>query len=80
MQARFVAELFAADMRLAVIAEEDDDGVVRQAIGLELLQDVRDLAIELAPRRDTPPVVAHDRMIGVVRRNSTFAGSACFGA
>ena len=54
VQPLLVAELLAADVRLAVVAEEDDDRVVGQAVGLELLEDQADLAVELAwPRRDT---------------------------
>ena len=57
MQPFLVAELLAPDVRLAVIAEEDDDRVVGQPVGLELLEDQADLAVELARRVEIRGVV-----------------------
>ena len=39
VQPLLVAELLAADVGLAVVAEEDDDRRVGQAVGFELLED-----------------------------------------
>ncbi len=70
MQALFVAELLAADVGLAVVGGEDDDRVVGQAVGFELLEDQADLAIQLGGGVEIlGPVLARDRMVGIVRRN-----------
>ena len=60
VQPLLVAELLAADVGLAVVAEEDDDRRVGQAVGFELLEDQADLAVELAGR------VEVGRMVGAV--------------
>ena len=66
-----VAELLAADVRLAVVAEEDDDRVVGQAVGLELLRGSGrscDRA-RVAASRYCGPVLAGHRVVGIVGRD-----------
>ena len=46
MQPAIVTELFSADVRLAVVAEEHDDGVVREPVSFKLLEDQADLAVQ----------------------------------
>ena len=50
VQPLLVTELLAADVGLAVVAEEDHERRVRQAVGLELAEDESDLAVKLGRR------------------------------
>ena len=70
MQALLVAELLAADVGLAVVAEEDDDRAVGQAVGFELIQDQADLAVQLGGRVEVGrAIVAGDGVVGLVGRD-----------
>jgi len=46
-QPAVVTKLFAAHVRLAVVTEENDDGVVRESVGFQLFEDEPDLAVQL---------------------------------
>ena len=68
VQPLVVAELLAPDVRLAVVAREDDDRRLGQPVGLELLEDPADLLVELAGGVEILGVVlARDRVVGIVR-------------
>ncbi len=65
-----VAELLAPDVCLAVVAEADDNRRVGQPIGVELLQDQPDLAVQLGCRVEVGGVVGpRDRVVGLIGGN-----------
>ena len=81
VQPLLVAELLAADVGLAVVAEEDDDRLVGQPVGFEPVEDQPDLAVELGRRVEVRgPVGAGDGVVGLVGRDLDLRGSARFGA
>ena len=45
-QTAVVTKLFATHVRLAVVTEEDDNGVVGESIGFQLAEDEPDLAVQ----------------------------------
>ena len=70
MKAFFVAKLLAADVALAVVGREDDDGVLREAVFVELFEDQADFAVELAGGiKILSPVLSGDLVIGIVGRD-----------
>ena len=57
-------------MGLAVVAHEDDDRRVCQAVGLELPEDQADFAVELAGRVQVlGPILPGNRVVGIIGRN-----------
>jgi len=63
----FVEELLAADVGAAVVAEEENDGVVGESVVCEPLENFADFFIEdLGGFEIIGPVPADERMIGVV--------------
>ena len=64
-----VAELLSAHVALAVVGHEHDDRAVSQAVGLKLLEDQPDLAVEFAGCIEVlGPIPPRDGMVGVIRR------------
>src|SRR5689334_10712183 len=56
-------------MRLPIVAKENNQCVVSQTVGLQLLQDQSNFAVELTGRIEIlRPIRARDRIIRIVRR------------
>lgn len=66
--AAFVEKLFSADVAAAVVADEEDEGIVGKAFVIEALEDGSDFAVDkLHLLEAVGPVAANEGSVGIVR-------------
>ena len=66
--AAFIEELFAAEVRPAVVAKEKDDSIINQAVVFKPFEDRADFFVEdLDAFEIVGPVAACDWVVGIIR-------------